>query len=612
MEAYETFEYDVLVVGAGGAGLRAVIAAREAGCTVGVVCKSLLGKAHTVMAEGGVAAALGNMVTVDGQKEPDDWKVHFVDTMKGGAFLNNWHMVEIFAKEAPERVLELEQYGAVFDRTPEGLIAQRPFGGHKYRRLNHVGDRTGLELIRTVQDKAVGVGMNVHMEVTLTRLLTDGGRVVGAFGYYRETGRLVVFKAKAVILATGGWGRMFMYTSNSWEGTGDGLMMAYEAGAELLDMEMVQFHPTGMIWPAGMRGILVTEGVRGEGGILRNKKGERFMFNPKYMPDLYKGQFAETEEEAARWLDDKKNNRRPPELLPRDVVSRAIYREVEDGNGSEHGGVYLDVSHRGANYIKRKLPSMYEQFHALGDIDITKEPMEVYPTIHYAMGGIRVDPETAATSVPGLYAAGEVAAGLHGANRLGGNSLSDILVFGKRAGEGAAAFVKTAKQGTIDNAQLEEETELLLSPLEAPSGENPYTIHQELQEMMQHNCMIARTEQGLLAALEKIRELQGRARTLKVAGDRIFNPGWHAAREIRSMLRTSEVIVLCALERKESRGAQWRLDYPKLDNADWGKKNLIAGKNGDQVKIFTRPLSEMPAALKALFETPEKGKVDEE
>jgi succinate dehydrogenase / fumarate reductase flavoprotein subunit len=602
MEAFDTFEYDVLVVGAGGAGLRAVIAAREAGCTVGVVCKSLLGKAHTVMAEGGVAAALGNMTTPDGQKEPDDWKVHFVDTMKGGAFLNNWRTVELFAKEAPERVLELEQYGAVFDRTPEGLIAQRPFGGHKYRRLNHVGDRTGLELIRTLQDKAVGVGMNVHMEVTLTRLLTDSGRVVGAFGYYRETGRLVVFKAKAVVMATGGWGRMFMYTSNSWEGTGDGLMMAYEAGAELLDMEMVQFHPTGMIWPPGMRGILVTEGVRGEGGILRNSKGERFMFNPKYMPDLYKGQFADTEEEAARWLDDKKNNRRPPELLPRDVVSRAIYREVQDGNASEHGGVYLNVSHRGPDYIKRKLPSMYEQFHALGDIDITKQPMEVYPTIHYTMGGIRAEPETGATSVPGLFAAGEVAASLHGANRLGGNSLSDILVFGKRAGEGAAAFAKAAKPGTIDNKQIEEELELLLSPLEAPSGENPYKIHQELQETMQKNCMIARTEQGLLEALEKIRELQRRARTLKVAGDRIFNPGWHAAREIRSMLRTSEVITLCALERKESRGAQWRLDYPNLDNADWGKKNLIAVKNGDAVKLVTRPLPEMPAELKALFE----------
>ncbi|HLJ54908.1 MAG TPA: FAD-binding protein, partial [Chthonomonadaceae bacterium] len=361
MESFDTYEYDVLVVGAGGAGLRAVIAAREAGCSVGVVCKSLLGKAHTVMAEGGVAAALNNMTTPTGEKEGDSWQVHFVDTMKGGAFLNNWRAVEIFTKEAPERVLELEQYGAVFDRTPDGLIAQRPFGGHKYRRLNHVGDRTGLELIRTLQDKAVGVGMDVHMEVTLTRLLKDGARVTGAFGYCRETGRLVVFKAKAVILATGGWGRMYKFTSNSWEGTGDGLQMAFEAGADLLDMEMVQFHPTGMAWPPSMRGILVTEGVRGEGGVLRNTSGDRFMFNPEYTPALYKGQFVETEEEGARWLDDKKNNRRPPELLPRDVVSRAIYREVEAGRGTEHKAVYLDVSHRGADYIKRKLPSMYEQ-----------------------------------------------------------------------------------------------------------------------------------------------------------------------------------------------------------------------------------------------------------
>jgi succinate dehydrogenase / fumarate reductase flavoprotein subunit len=602
METYETYEYDVLVIGAGGAGLRAVIAAREAGCTVGVVCKSLLGKAHTVMAEGGVAAALGNMTNPDGSKEPDNWQVHFVDTMKGGAFLNNWRTAEIFAKEAPQRVLELEQYGAVFDRTPEGLIAERPFGGHKYRRLNHVGDRTGLELIRTLQDKAVGVGMNVHMEITLTRLLKDGDRVVGAFGYYRETGRFVVFKAKAVVLATGGWGRMYMYTSNSWEGTGDGLMMAYEAGAELLDMEMVQFHPTGMIWPPGMRGILVTEGVRGEGGVLKNKQGERFMFKPEYMPALYKGQFAETPEEAERWLEDKKNNRRPPELLPRDVVARCIYKEVEAGRGSEHHGVYLDVTHRGAEYIKRKLPSMYEQFHALGNLDITKEPMEVYPTIHYTMGGVLADPETCAATVPGLFAAGEVAAGLHGANRLGGNSLSDIVVFGKRAGEGAAAYAKRTKQGAVDPQQISEEEDYLLLPLESKTGENPYVIHQELQATMQKNAMIARTEKGLLEALEKILELQKRSLNLHVDGDRFFNPGWHAARDVRFMLRASEVIVRCALERKESRGAQWRLDYLDRDDAVWGKQNLIAARNGDQVKVFTRPLAEMPTELKALFD----------
>ena len=602
METYDTFEYDVLVIGAGGAGLRAVIAAREAGCSVGVISKSLLGKAHTVMAEGGVAAALGNMANPDGSKEPDSWKVHFVDTMKGGAFLNNPRTVEIFAQEAPQRVLELEQYGAVFDRTPDGLIAERPFGGHKYRRLNHVGDRTGLELIRTLQDKAVGVGMKIHMEVTLTRLLKEGDRVVGAFGYYRETGKFVLFKAKAVVLATGGWGRMFMYTSNSWEGTGDGVMMAYEAGAELMDMEMIQFHPTGMIYPNGMRGILVTEGVRGEGGVLKNSKGERFMFNPDYMPALYKGQFAETPEEGERWLEDKKNNRRPPELLPRDVVARCIYKEVQAGRGSTHHGVYLDVTHRGAEYIKRKLPSMYEQFHALGGIDITKEPMEVFPTIHYTMGGVKAEPETCSSTVPGLYAAGEVAAGLHGANRLGGNSLSDIIVFGKRAGEGAAAFAKSHPQGRIDTAQIEHEIDLLLVPLEAKGGENPYQIHTELQQEMQKNAMIARTEEGLLHALKTIQQLQKRAHNLSVAGDRYFNPGWHAARDLQSMLTASEVIVRCALERKESRGAQWRLDYLDRDDAYWGKHNLIATKQGDRVNIEARPLPPMPAHLQALIE----------
>ena len=602
MESYDTFEYDVLVIGAGGAGLRAVIAAREAGCTVGVVMKSLLGKAHTVMAEGGVAAALGNMANPDGSKEPDSWKVHFVDTMKGGAFLNNPRTAEIFAQEAPQRVLELEQYGAVFDRTPEGLIAERPFGGHKYRRLNHVGDRTGLELIRTLQDKAVGVGMNVHMEVTLTRLLKEGDRVVGAFGYYRETGKFVLFKAKSIVLATGGWGRMFMYTSNSWEGTGDGVMMAYEAGAELQDMEMIQFHPTGMIYPNGMRGILVTEGVRGEGGVLKNNKGERFMFNPDYMPALYKGQFAETPEEGERWLEDKKNNRRPPELLPRDVVARCIYKEVEAGRGSPHKGVFLDVTQRGADYIKRKLPSMYEQFHALGGIDITKEAMEVYPTIHYTMGGVAADPETASSTVPGLFAAGEVAAGLHGANRLGGNSLSDIIVFGKRAGEGAAAFARSHPQGSIDAEQLEAEIDTLLIPLESKTGENPYVIHQELQEEMQQNAMIARTEQGLLHALEKIQTLQKRAHNLHIEGDRYYNPGWHAARDLHSMLTASEVIVRCALERKESRGAQWRLDYTERDDAHWGKHNLIATKRGDRVNIEARPLPPMPAHLQALID----------
>ena len=405
--------------------------------------------------------------------------------------------MEIFAKEAPERVLELEQYGAVFDRTPQGLISQRPFGGHTYRRLNHVGDRTGLELIRTMQDKAVSMGMDVHMEVTLTRLLKEGDRVVGAFGYSRETGRFVVFKAKAVVFATGGWGRMYKVTSNSWESTGDGVMMAYDAGAELMDMEMVQFHPTGMVWPPGVRGLLITEGVRGEGGVLKNKDGKRFMFDDAYMPENYKGQFADTEEEGHRWLEDKKNNRRPPELLPRDVVARAIYKEVLASRGSPHGGVFLDVTHRGADYIKRKLPSMYEQFHALGDVDITTQPMEVYPTIHYTMGGIRAEPETAASTVPGLYAAGESAAGLHGANRLGGNSLSDILVFGRRAGEAAAAYSRTVPHGSIDESQISDEAATLLSPFESGGDENPYTLTSELQEAMQKGAMIARSEEGL-------------------------------------------------------------------------------------------------------------------
>ena len=595
MDSYETFESDVLIVGAGGAGLRATVAAREAGCSVNLVCKSLLGKAHTVMAEGGVAASLGNM------GEPDNWKVHFMDTMKGGQFLNNPRTVEIFAKEAPERVLELEQYGAVFDRTPEGLISQRPFGGHTYRRLNHVGDRTGLELIRTMQDKAVSYGMDVHMEVTLTKLLQEGDRVVGAFGYSRETGRFVVFRAKSVVLTTGGWGRMYKVTSNSWESTGDGLMMAYEAGAELLDMEMVQFHPTGMVWPPGVRGLLITEGVRGEGGVLKNKNGERFMFNDAYMPDNYKGQFAETDEEGVRWLDDKKNNRRPPELLPRDVVARAIYKEVLAGRGSEHGGVYLDVSHRGAEYVKRKLPSMYEQFHALGDIDITKQPMEVYPTIHYTMGGIKADPETGATTLPGLYTAGESAAGLHGANRLGGNSLSDILVFGKRAGEAAAAYSKTASLGNINTEQIADEAALLLSPFESGGDENPYTLTQELQDAMQKGAMIARSEEGLTDCLATILSLQTRAKNLCIQGSRMFNPGWHGARDIRFMLKTSEVIVRCALARKESRGAQWRLDFPDKD-PEWAKLNLITVKDGDSVKITPRALPEMPPELAALFE----------
>ncbi len=595
MEAYDTYEHDVLVIGAGGAGLRATIAAAEAGLNVGVVCKSLLGKAHTVMAEGGIAGALANL------DKKDSWQVHFMDTMRGGAFLNNWRTVELLAKEAPERVLELERYGAVFDRTPGGLIMQRPFGGHTYRRLNHVGDRTGLELLRTLQDRAVATGMKCYMEVAITRLLKDGDRVVGAFGYYRETGRFLVVKARAVILATGGWGRMYQVTSNSHDSVGDGAILAYDAGAELMDMEMVQFHPTGMIWPPGVRGILVTEGVRGEGGVLRNARGERFMFDPKYTPPAYRGRHAETEEEAARWLEDKDNNRPPPELLPRDVTSRAIYREVLAGNGTEHGGVYLDITHRDPELVKRKLPSMYEQFHALGDVDITKQAMEVGPTIHYTMGGVRAEPDTCATTVPGLFTAGEVACGVHGANRLGGNALCDLLVFGKRAGEAAAQYAQTATHGTIDETQIREESEILLAPFESSGTENPYLLTQELQAAMQEGAMIARTEEGLSQCLSQVLELQRRAKNLHIDGSRLFNPGWHTAREIRFMLKISEIIVRCALERRESRGAQWRTDYPDPD-PEWAGKNLIATKDGDEVKITTRSVPQIPAELAQLFE----------
>ncbi len=595
MEAYDTIEHDVLVIGAGGAGLRAAIAVAQAGLSVGVVCKSLLGKAHTVMAEGGIAGSLANL------DKKDSWQVHFKDTMKGGQFLNNWRTVEILTKEAPERVLELEQWGAVFDRTPEGLIMQRPFGGHTYRRLNHVGDRTGLELIRTVQDKAVSMGMKCYMETTITRLLKDGDRVVGAFGYYRDSGRFFLVKARAVVLATGGWGRMYKVTSNSWESTGDGAVLAFNAGAELMGMEMVQFHPTGMVWPPGVRGLLITEGVRGEGGILRNNEGERFMFKPEYTPANYKGLYADTEEEAARWLDDKANNRPPPELLPRDVVARSIYKEVMAGRGTEHGGVYLDVTHRGADYIKRKLPSMYEQFHALGGVDITTQPMEVYPTIHYTMGGVRAESETAATTVNALYAAGEVSAGVHGANRLGGNALCDILVFGKRAGEAAAQCATSVPQGKINEAEIEEEANSMLAPFASTGTENPYHMTQELQAAMQEGAMIARTEEGLTKCLGKVMELQERARSIHVEGSRLYNPGWHTARDILNMLKISEIIVRCAIERRESRGAQWRTDYPNPE-PEWAKKMLIATRDGAKVKIGTTSVSEMPPELAKLFE----------
>jgi succinate dehydrogenase / fumarate reductase flavoprotein subunit len=593
MADYNTFEFDVLIIGAGGAGLRALIGAREKGCSVGVVTKSLLGKAHTVMAEGGAAAALGNY------DSDDNWKVHFRDTMRGGKFINDWKTAMVYAKEAPDRILELERYGAVFDRTPEGLISQRAFGGHKYRRLAHVGDRTGLELIRTLQDRAVFMGMDCHMETTMTRLLKDGDRVIGAVGYQRSDGSIVVFKAKAVVLASGGWGRMFRYTSNSWESTGDGLVMAFLAGAQVQDMEMMQFHPTGMIWPPGMRGILVTEGVRGEGGVLKNGNGERFMFN--HVPDFYREETADTPEEALGWVTDKKNNRRPPELLPRDVVSRAIYKEVKAGRGSEHGGVYLDVSHKGADYIKKKLPSMYEQFLHLGDVDITKSPMEVSPTVHYAMGGLVNDAESCATTLPGLFAAGEVAAGLHGANRLGGNSLTDILVFGRRAGEAAADFALANPHGSVDANQINEEVDLLMRPLQGDSGENPYTIQTELQEAMQTGAMIARTEDSLNEALAKVIELQARAKHIRVSGTAAYNPGWNAARDTLFMLHSSEVILRSALERKESRGSHWRLDYLEEDPY-WAKHNIIASLSGDEIVLSHKPIEDMPTELSDILE----------
>ena len=566
---YDERQYDVLIVGAGGAGLRAAIAAADGGVSVGLVCKSLLGKAHTVMAEGGIAAALGNV-------DPEDnWEVHFGDTMRGGQMINDYRMVEIFAREAPERVYELEHWGGLFDRTPDGRILQRPFGAHSYRRLCHVGDRTGLEMIRTLQEKAIHCGIDVHMEVTLTRLLTDGDRIAGAFGYIRETGRFVVFRAKAVVLATGGWGKLYKVTSNSWECTGDGCAMAYEAGAELMDMEMVQFHPTGMVWPPGVRGILVTEAVRGEGGILRNSEGERFM---------------------ERYDPVKKD------LSSRDVVARSIYKEVQAGRGTPHGGAWLDISHLGAENIKKKLPSMWEQFHKLADIDITKSPMEVAPTIHYVMGGVRVEAGTGQTTVAGLFAAGEVAAGLHGANRLGGNSLSDLIVFGKRAGEHAAQYVKGASGAPrIDEAQADEERHLLRRPFEAEGRENPYTIHEELQAAMAEHAGIARTGDGLRQGLDKVLALQTRAGGLHAGGSMLFNPGWHECRDVQFMLTLAEAIFRCAIERAESRGSHWRLDFPD-QNPEWSKKNIIAVKENGRMAIRMRPVQQMPPELMKLVQ----------
>jgi succinate dehydrogenase / fumarate reductase flavoprotein subunit len=562
--SYETREHDVLIIGAGGAGLRAAIEALAMGASVGVVCKSLLGKAHTVMAEGGIAAAMANVDAADG------WQPHFRDTMRGGKFLNNWRMAQLHAQEAPERVRELEQWGALFDRTDNGAILQRAFGGHTYKRLCHVGDRTGLEMIRTLQDRGVQLGFDVYMECTVTRLLTDGGRIAGAFAYWRENGRFIVFKAKSVVIATGGIGKAWPVTSNSWEYTGDGMALAYEAGADLMDMEFVQFHPTGMVWPPGVQGLLVTEAVRGEGGILRNKLGERFMekYDPKRM-----------------------------ELSTRDVVARSIYTEVKEGRGTEHGGAYLDISHKPAEYVKKKLPSMYHQFKELADVDITKGPMEVGPTCHYMMGGIRVDAETAQSTVNGLFAAGEAAAGLHGSNRLGGNSLSDLLVFGRRAGLAAAEHAKKVSSPGLAIAQIEEAERELLAPFSNTGSESPYAIHRDLQKIMQSLVGIFRTEEDLKKAFAELEDLKARAAKASVEGSRLFNPGWHLARELKSMLTISEAVALSALARTESRGAHSRIDFPNYDPV-WEKKHNIIVREGEEMKRHESPVEEMPDDLK--------------
>jgi succinate dehydrogenase / fumarate reductase, flavoprotein subunit len=597
---YETHEYDVVVVGAGGAGLRAAIEASAGGVRVGLLCKSLLGKAHTVMAEGGIAAALANV------DDRDSWKVHFSDTMRGGQYVNNWRMAELHAKEAPDRVRELEAWGAVFDRTADGRILQRNFGGHRYPRLAHVGDRTGLEMIRTLQDHGIHRGIDVHMEFTVVSLLKDDGRIAGVFGYERERGRFKVFRASAVILATGGLGRAYRVTSNSWEGTGDGHSLAYRAGAELIDMEFIQFHPTGMIWPPSVQGILVTEGVRGEGGILVNNQGRRFMFDD--IPEPYRNQTADNEEEGWRYTQGDKSARRPPELLTRDHVARCINREVRDGRGSPHGGVFLDISwiskriQNADDHIRRKLPSMYHQFKQLADIDITKEPMEVGPTTHYVMGGVRVDADTQMSTVPGLFAAGECAAGINGANRLGGNSLSDLLVFGKRAGEYAAQFARENGNPAVDPTQVDLAARDALAPFEPARTENPYTIQHDLQEVMQRLVGIVREEAEMRNALGVIDTLKARARAVAVHGHREYNPGWHTALDLGHLLTVSEAIALCAIERKESRGGHFREDYPEKV-AEFAKVNMIVQQGPDGGMHLRRiSIPEMPPELKQVIE----------
>jgi succinate dehydrogenase / fumarate reductase flavoprotein subunit len=600
---YARHQHDVLVIGAGGAGLRAAIEASASGVSVGLVCKSLLGKAHTVMAEGGIAAALANV------DDRDDWRVHFADTMRGGQYVNNWRMAELHAREAPDRVRELEAWGAVFDRTSDGRILQRNFGGHKYPRLAHVGDRTGLEMIRTLQDRGVHQGIDVHMECTVVTLLTADGRVCGAFAFDRDRGRFKVFHAGAVVLATGGIGRAYRITSNSWEYTGDGHALAYEAGADLMDMEFVQFHPTGMIWPPSVQGILVTEGVRGEGGVLRNREGRRFMFDA--IPAAYRAQTADNEEEGWRYTQGDKNARRPPELLTRDHIARCIVREIKEGRGSPHGGVFLDISWirerlPGAEeHIKRKLPSMYHQFKQLADIDITREPMEVGPTTHYVMGGVRVDSDTQASTVPGLFAAGECAAGINGANRLGGNSLSDLLVFGKRAGEFAARFARENGRGRIDEAGVEAAARRALEPFDrdaAADGDGPYKVQEDLQHTMQDLVGIVRTESEMRQALEGLQGLNARARRVRVQGNREYNPGWHTALDLSNLLTVSEAVTRSALERKESRGAHFREDFADKDAA-WGKLNVVVRRGRDgEMQVARQPIPEMPAALKQVIE----------
>jgi succinate dehydrogenase / fumarate reductase, flavoprotein subunit len=600
MADYQTYDYDVIIIGAGGAGLRAAIEAHERGLRTALVCKSLLGKAHTVMAEGGCAAAMGNVYS------EDNWQVHFRDTMRGGKMLNNWRMAQLHAQEAPDRVYELERWGALFDRTKDGRILQRDFGGHRFARLAHVGDRTGLEIIRTLQQKAVSAGIDVFMECKILKLLPDSeGRISGAVGYMRPTGEMVVFTAKSVVLATGSIGKSWKYTSNSWESVGDGHAMAIWAGADVIDMESVQFHPTGMVWPLSVRGILVTEGVRGDGGVLRNSEGKRFMFD--YIADMFKAETAKTEEEADRWYDDHANNGRTPDLLPRDEVARAINTEVKAGRGTPHGGVYLDIaSRRPAEYIRRRLPSMYHQFMELAGVDITAGPMEVGPTCHYMMGGVRVNADTAAATVPGLYAAGEVAGGMHGANRLGGNSLSDLLVFGRRAGLGAADFAE-GRTGSprIDAAEVQSVIGEAMAPFSREGGDNPYDIQHELQETMQSLVGIIRTGPELEEALVKLEEYKGRVAKLSVKGGKAYNPGWNLATDLPSMVTTSIAVAQGALSRKESRGGHTREDYP-LPDPELGKLNFVQRQTTEHgylapISVNPEPLPEMPAELRALL-----------